>query len=73
MNYLLNFYRALANRNGSSAFFYIFEHVGSISASDIFSEPLHSIYFGMIMRALGFHFTKGLGTAHFDDIFYLFE
>ena len=65
--------KSIANNHNSPAFYYILEHIGSISGSDIFSETYYEIYWGMLWRYFGFHFTKGLGTAHFDDIFYLFK
>lgn len=54
-------------------FFYIFEHIGSMSFGDIFSANGFELIKGFVRRYYGFPYSKELGAAHADDVWYLFK
>ena len=60
-------------KKGLQVFYYRFDHVGEFSIGDLFSSTQFEILTTTAKRLLGLEVTsKGLGTAHADELFYLF-
>ena len=57
----------------SNTYYYHFEHVGSFSAGDIFSQGKLGFLWTLLKKFVGVHETKSLGVSHADDILYLFD
>ena len=70
----MEFCRAFASKNAnSSVFFYHYNHLGSFSTADVFGAPLTEMIPTITKKLLGFHYSKGLGVCHFDEIPMLFR
>lgn len=64
---------ARALSKDTKTYVYHFDHVGTMSLADIFGRGPLDMAVLILSRALGLHTTLGAGTAHADDLLYLFK